>query len=318
MRPRLDRRATDPRGPLLRPRVPAAGGRARDVVGVRSGDGHRPLRQGRRAAGERRARPVRGRRRAGQRRERAARRGGRPGRRQRRGARADPGRRRRARADRRLPQGVALGPARGARAARRAAGRERDRAADARPRAGRRRAAGEGRGGAGAARCGRPGRDRRSGAGGRADAAAEVTDAKHATDVVRIVRGIAIPGAVLALLGVLLTAGSAAAGLVRAGIAVGVATLLVVLSDALARASISASGETGQAAPRGLRRPDRRARPLEDRRRGGRRGAGRARRGVQRAGARRRSSPTRMNRRQAWATIGCRMAAAAALRGTNA
>jgi hypothetical protein len=74
---------------------------------------------------------------------------------------------------------------------------------------------------------------------------AEVADAKHATDVVRIVRGIAIPGAVLALLGVLLTAGSAAAGLVRAGIAVGVATLLVVLGDVLARASISASGETG-------------------------------------------------------------------------
>jgi hypothetical protein len=75
---------------------------------------------------------------------------------------------------------------------------------------------------------------------------AEVRDAKHATDVIRIVRGIAIPGAVLALLGVLLTAGSAARGLVRAGIAVGVSTLLVVLSDALARASISASGEAGR------------------------------------------------------------------------
>jgi hypothetical protein len=75
---------------------------------------------------------------------------------------------------------------------------------------------------------------------------AEVRDAKHATDVVRIVRGIAIPGAVLALLGVLLTAGSAAAGLVRTGLAVGVATLLVVLSDALARASISSGGEAGR------------------------------------------------------------------------
>jgi hypothetical protein len=75
---------------------------------------------------------------------------------------------------------------------------------------------------------------------------AEVRDAKHATDVVRIVRGIAIPGAVLALLGVLLTASGAAAGLVRCGIAVGVATLLVVLGDALARASISGSGETSR------------------------------------------------------------------------
>ena len=74
----------------------------------------------------------------------------------------------------------------------------------------------------------------------------EVRRARHATDVVRIVRGIAIPGAVLALLGVLLTAGSLAAGLVRAGLAVGVSTLLVVLGDALSRSSISASGQTGR------------------------------------------------------------------------
>lgn len=75
---------------------------------------------------------------------------------------------------------------------------------------------------------------------------AEVRDAKHATDTIRIVRGIAIPGAVLALLGVLLTAGSAAAGLIRCGLAVGVSTLLVVLSNWLARRSISGSGETGR------------------------------------------------------------------------
>jgi hypothetical protein len=74
----------------------------------------------------------------------------------------------------------------------------------------------------------------------------EVRDAKHATDVVRIVRGIAIPGAAIALLGVLLTAGGLAAGLVRAGLAVGVATLLVFLSDALARASINGGGEDGR------------------------------------------------------------------------
>jgi hypothetical protein len=73
----------------------------------------------------------------------------------------------------------------------------------------------------------------------------EVERAKSATDTVRIVRGVAIPGAVLALIGVLLTAGSLAGGLVRAGLAVGVSTLLVVLGDALARSSISGSGETG-------------------------------------------------------------------------
>ncbi|WCB96279.1 hypothetical protein DSM104299_05036 [Baekduia alba] len=74
----------------------------------------------------------------------------------------------------------------------------------------------------------------------------EVQRARDATNTVRIVRGIAIPGAVLALLGVLLTASGLARGLVRAGLAVGVATLLVVAGDALARSSISASGKTGQ------------------------------------------------------------------------
>jgi hypothetical protein len=75
---------------------------------------------------------------------------------------------------------------------------------------------------------------------------AEVKRARKATDTVRIVRGIAIPGAVIALLGVLVTAASLAGGLVRAGLAVGVATLLVVLGDALARSSIASSGETGK------------------------------------------------------------------------
>jgi hypothetical protein len=75
---------------------------------------------------------------------------------------------------------------------------------------------------------------------------AEVQRAREATDTVRIVRGIAIPGAVLALLGVLLTAGTVARGLVRAGLAVGIATLLVVLGDALARSSVASSGQTGK------------------------------------------------------------------------
>jgi hypothetical protein len=74
----------------------------------------------------------------------------------------------------------------------------------------------------------------------------EVRRARHATDVVRIVRGIAIPGSVLALIGVLLTAGSLAAALVRAGLAVGVATAIAWGADALARSSISAGGDTGK------------------------------------------------------------------------
>lgn len=73
----------------------------------------------------------------------------------------------------------------------------------------------------------------------------EVKRAREATNTVRIVRGIAIPGAVLALLGILLTAPGLAKGLVRAGLAVGISTLLVVLGDALARSSISSSGDTG-------------------------------------------------------------------------
>jgi hypothetical protein len=74
---------------------------------------------------------------------------------------------------------------------------------------------------------------------------AQVRQAHAWADRVRIVRGIAIPGAVLALLGVLLTAGSLARGLVRAGLCVGVATLLLVGTGALIRSSISAGGTAG-------------------------------------------------------------------------
>jgi hypothetical protein len=73
----------------------------------------------------------------------------------------------------------------------------------------------------------------------------EVRRAHDAVDTIRIVRGIAIPGAVLALLGVLLTAGGLARGLVRAGLCVGVSTLLLVGGDTLARASIADSGAAG-------------------------------------------------------------------------
>jgi hypothetical protein len=74
----------------------------------------------------------------------------------------------------------------------------------------------------------------------------EVRRARDAVDRIRIVRGIAIPGAVLALLGVLLTAGGLARGLVRSGLCVGVATLLLVGTDALARGAISSSGTAGE------------------------------------------------------------------------
>jgi len=78
---------------------------------------------------------------------------------------------------------------------------------------------------------------------------AEVRRARDATDVVRILRGIAIPGAVLALIGVVLTAPRLGAGLLRAGLCLGVSALLLVAGGALARGAISSSGDAG-----GLRR----------------------------------------------------------------
>jgi hypothetical protein len=62
---------------------------------------------------------------------------------------------------------------------------------------------------------------------------AEVRRAHDATDAVRIVRGITIPLAVLALLGVLLTAPRLASGLVRTGLCLGVSTLLLIGAGAL-------------------------------------------------------------------------------------
>jgi hypothetical protein len=55
----------------------------------------------------------------------------------------------------------------------------------------------------------------------------------------RIVRGIAIPLAVLVLLGVVLTAPRLGGGLVRAGLCLGVSTLLTVAAEALAREAVS-------------------------------------------------------------------------------
>ena len=68
---------------------------------------------------------------------------------------------------------------------------------------------------------------------------AEVRRAHDATNIVRIVRGIAIPLAVLALLGVVLTAPRLGGGLVRAGLCLGVSTLVLVAGDALGRREVS-------------------------------------------------------------------------------
>jgi hypothetical protein len=73
----------------------------------------------------------------------------------------------------------------------------------------------------------------------------EVRDAHDAVDRVRVVRGIAIPAAVLALLGVVLTAGGLARGLVRAGLCVGVSTALLLGALALGRATLDDAGGDG-------------------------------------------------------------------------
>jgi hypothetical protein len=73
----------------------------------------------------------------------------------------------------------------------------------------------------------------------------EVRDAHDAVDRVRIVRGIAIPGAVLALLGVVLTAGGLARGLVRAGLCLGVSALLLIGGLALGRGALDDAGTDG-------------------------------------------------------------------------
>lgn len=73
----------------------------------------------------------------------------------------------------------------------------------------------------------------------------EVRDAHEVVDRVRLVRGIAIPGAVLALLGVVLTAGGLARGLVRAGLCVGVSALLMLGALALGRGALDDAGSDG-------------------------------------------------------------------------
>jgi hypothetical protein len=75
---------------------------------------------------------------------------------------------------------------------------------------------------------------------------AEVRDAHDAVNRVRIVRGIAIPGAVLALLGVVLTAGGLARGLVRAGLCAGVSALLLWGALAVGRGALDDAGSDGR------------------------------------------------------------------------
>jgi hypothetical protein len=73
----------------------------------------------------------------------------------------------------------------------------------------------------------------------------EVHQAHDAVNAIRIVRGIAVPGAVLALLGVLLTAGGLARGLVRAGLCVGVSAALLLGAQAVARGALDDAGSDG-------------------------------------------------------------------------
>jgi hypothetical protein len=76
--------------------------------------------------------------------------------------------------------------------------------------------------------------------------ARQVRDAHDVVDNVRIARGIAIPGAVLALLGVVLTAGTLARGLIRAGLCLGVSTLLLVGSLSAGRNALDDAGSDGK------------------------------------------------------------------------
>jgi hypothetical protein len=73
----------------------------------------------------------------------------------------------------------------------------------------------------------------------------EVRDAHAAVDRIRVVRGIAIPGAVLALLGVVLTAGGLARGLVRAGLCLGVSVLVLLAAGFVVRSAIDDAGTDG-------------------------------------------------------------------------
>ncbi|HWH95908.1 MAG TPA: hypothetical protein VNT03_18750 [Baekduia sp.] len=75
---------------------------------------------------------------------------------------------------------------------------------------------------------------------------AEVRRARDATDTVRIVRGIAIPGAVVALIVVVLTAPGVGRGLLRAGLSLAVSAGLLVLARSLARDAVSSPGAAGR------------------------------------------------------------------------
>jgi hypothetical protein len=73
----------------------------------------------------------------------------------------------------------------------------------------------------------------------------EVRRAQQATDRLRIVRGVALPAAVAALLGVLITAPLLSRGVLRVGLCLGVSTLLLVGGIALGRTAIVSGGQAG-------------------------------------------------------------------------
>jgi hypothetical protein len=74
----------------------------------------------------------------------------------------------------------------------------------------------------------------------------QVSDAHDLVNNVRIARGIAIPGAILALIGVLLTAASLPGGLIRAGLCLGVSTLLLIGTLAVGRGALDDAGGDGK------------------------------------------------------------------------
>jgi hypothetical protein len=77
---------------------------------------------------------------------------------------------------------------------------------------------------------------------------AEVRRAREATDAVRVARAIAIPGAVLALLGVLVTAPGLASGLRRAAACLAASALLLAAAWLVARGLVSARSSSSDLA----------------------------------------------------------------------
>ena len=77
---------------------------------------------------------------------------------------------------------------------------------------------------------------------------AQIAQARHATDAVKVIRAFSLPLAVLALLGVLLTAPGAGAALLRVAGCLAVSTLLLLAGWAITRSVLSGRGAEGHVA----------------------------------------------------------------------